>query len=116
MSKSIYLNSSTPEHTEVPPTGHVTHGILHILSCSQCSPPAPDWLVLWERSAHLRKPGAPRMPQGDRMLALGSAERCWDSQPLGVLKEAEIKQLAQAPTMGQATQERNQQAIQPQCW
>lgn len=50
------------------------------------------------------------------MLALGSAERCWDSQPPGVLKEAEIKQLAQAPTMGRATQERNQQAIQPQCW
>lgn len=43
-------------------------------------------------------------------------ERCWDSQPPGVLKEAEIKQLAQAPTMGRATQERNQQAIQPQCW
>lgn len=38
MSKSIYLNSSTPEHTEVPPTGHATHGILHILSCSPVQP------------------------------------------------------------------------------
>lgn len=114
--RPIYLNSSTPEHTEVPPTGHATHGILHILSCSQCSKPAPDRLVLWERSAGLRKPEAPRMPQGDRMLALGSAERYWDPQPPGVLKEAEIKQLAQDRNMGRATQEGSQQAIQPQCW
>lgn len=45
------------------------------------------------------------MPQADGMLALGSAERRWDPQPPGLLKEAEINQLAQAPTMGQATQE-----------
>lgn len=45
------------------------------------------------------------MPQADRMWAVGSAERCWDPQPPGLLKEAELKQLTQAPTMGQATQE-----------
>lgn len=50
------------------------------------------------------------------MLALGSAERCWDPQPPGVLKEAEIKQLVQARTVGPATQEGSQQATQPQCW
>lgn len=73
------------------------------VASAACS--SPDRLVLWERSTELHKPVAPRMPQGDRMLALGSAERCWDLQPSGVLKEAEIKQLAQAPTLGQAIQE-----------